>query len=94
MALSRALAAIGAAVAGVVLNLAVWFAVHTAFGQVDDRVHGIIHLPVPDWSSVRVPSVAISLAALTLVFRLQLGTMRLVALAAAAGGLLAALHLL
>ena len=33
-ALSGALSAITAAVVGVVLNLAIWFAIHTIFGQV------------------------------------------------------------
>ncbi len=78
----------------VVLNLAVWFAVHTALGTVDDRVLGPVHLPVPQWSSVRVASVAISAVAVVLVFRFRVGTMRLVALAAVAGAGLAALHLL
>ena len=38
-ALAHALTAVGAAVAGVVLNLAVWFAIHTAFATSDERRH-------------------------------------------------------
>ena len=42
--LSGALAAITAAVVGVILNLSVWFALHVLFGQVDGDAHGLAAL--------------------------------------------------
>jgi chromate transporter len=92
-ALSHALTAVGAAVAGVVLNLAVWFAVHTAFGTVDDRTYGPVHLPVPEWSTIRWASVAISVLAAVAVFRFRLGTLRVIGLAAVLGAALGILGL-
>ncbi len=93
VALSHALTAVSAAVAGVVLNLAVWFAIHTAFATVDDRTYGPLHLPVPEWSSIRVASVAISVLAGVAVFRYRLGTLRVIGLSALAGAALALLGL-
>jgi chromate transporter len=87
--LAHALTAVGAAVAGVVLNLAVWFTVHTAFGAVHQRRTGPLHLLVPDWSSLRTGSVLVSAAAVLLVFRTRAGTLRVLAVCAALGVLLA-----
>jgi chromate transporter len=91
--LSHALTAVSAAVAGVVLNLAVWFAIHTAFATVDDRSYGPLHLPMPVWSSIRVASVAISGLAAVAVFRFRLGTLRVLGLAGLMGTALAVLGL-
>jgi chromate transporter len=87
--LAHALTAIGAAVAGVVLNLAVWFTLHTAFGTVHTRRPGPLHLLVPDWSSLRTGSVLISAAAVLLVFRTSAGTLRVLAACGALGVALA-----
>lgn len=46
--LRGALAAISAAVVGVILNLAVWFALHVFFGRVDHVTWGALSLWVPD----------------------------------------------
>jgi chromate transporter len=72
-ALGGALAAITAAVVGVILNLAVWFALHVLFGQVDEvRTLGMtIDVPVP--GSVRIPSLLLTAGALLAVFRLEVG---------------------
>lgn len=83
--IKHALTAISASVAGVVLNLAVWFAIHTAFGTVTDHGYGPIRLPVPDWSTVKPASIAISIAAALLVFRYRIGTLRVLAASAAMG---------
>jgi chromate transporter len=88
--LTHALTAIGAAVAGVVLNLAVWFALHTTFAGVDDVRYGPLQLSIPDWPSVRTASVTISVVALLLVFRARQSTLR-VLLACAALGMAASL---
>ena len=87
--LRHALTAIGASVAGVVLNLAVWFALHTAFATVEDREYGPLHLAVPDLSSVKGASLLISALAAVAVFRLKAGTLRVLAGAGALGAVLA-----
>jgi chromate transporter len=86
--IKHALTAVSAAVAGVVLNLAVWFAIHTAFSSVHDRYVGAMHLAVPALSSARPASVAISVAAAVLVFRFKVATMRVLAVCAAVGAAL------
>lgn len=88
-AIAHALTAVGAAVAGVVLNLAVWFALHTAFGTASERSWGPVHVPVPDWSSVRPASVALSVVAGALVFGRRLPTLAVLGITAGAGALLA-----
>ncbi len=81
-ALSAALSAIGAAVTGVILNLAVWFAVHVLFGQVTQ----VGAWQVPVWSSVDLPSVGLAVLAAVAVFGLRAGMFTTLA-GAAAGGL-------
>jgi chromate transporter len=72
-ALGGALAAITAAVVGVILNLAIWFALHVLFAEVHEvRVLGMtLDVPVP--GSLRVASLALAALALLAVFRLKLG---------------------
>jgi chromate transporter len=50
--LTHALSAITGAVVGVILNLAIWFALHVAFAQVDERHFGVVRLYVPAWSTI------------------------------------------
>ena len=52
-ALRGALAGIMAAVVGVVLNLAIWFSLHTLFGVVNEQRLGALVLQVPDWAHAR-----------------------------------------
>jgi chromate transporter len=89
VSLSHALTSVTAAVAGVVLNLAVWFALHTAFATVRGERFGPLHVAVPVWSSVRVASITISVLAAVAVFRLKAGTLRVLGAAAALGAVLA-----
>ncbi len=86
--LSHALTAIGAAVTGVVLDLAVWFALHTAFDTVNETTHGPLTLSTPDWFTLQWASVAVSVIAAVLVFKLKIGTLRVLAVSAALGALL------
>ena len=88
VAIRHGLTAVAAAVAGVVLNLAVFFALHTAFGTVDNHAYGPIQLPSPVWSTVKPASIAISLGAAVLVFRLRVGTLRVLAACAGVGAVL------
>ena len=88
-ALGAALSAITAAVVGVVLNLAVWFTINTAFANVDAvHWHGI-RLLRPDWSSVNLTAVAITMVAAIAVLRLKVNVMTTL-LACAGLGLLSA----
>jgi chromate transporter len=72
-ALGAALGAITAAVVGVILNLAVWFALHVLFAKVV-QVHWLgasIDVPVPN--SVDLPSLVLSVAAAIAIFRFKVG---------------------
>ncbi|WP_147077077.1 chromate efflux transporter [Methylobacterium haplocladii] len=73
-ALSGALAAITAAVVGVILNLAVWFALHTLFARVAILRPGLglaIEVPVP--GSVNGPALLLTIAAVVAVLRFKAG---------------------
>lgn len=62
-ALASALAAITAAVVGVIANLALWFALHVVFSKVEQTQVGAFVLLVPDPGSLDVLSLALSVAA-------------------------------
>ncbi len=74
--LSTALSGITAAVVGVVLNLAVWFALHVAFETIDEVRAWGMRLLVPDWQTVNVASILISAAAFVAIFRFKLGMIK------------------
>ena len=86
-ALTGALSAITAAVVGVILNLAIWFALHTLFDEVRElRTHGLrLDVPVP--GSLDLSALLLTVAALVAVFRFRLGPVPVI-LGAAAVGLL------
>jgi chromate transporter len=73
--LSCALSAITAAVVGVVLNLAVWFAIHVLFGQPGETRYPPLHLRwyQPDWTTISWPSVVIALVAALVLFATKRG---------------------
>lgn len=83
--ISHALTAVGAAVSGVVLDLALWFALHTAFGTVTDTSFGPLTLSIPDLGSINLASIAISLLAAVLVFRMRIGTLKVLGVCAVTG---------
>ncbi|MET0361347.1 MAG: chromate efflux transporter [Sphingobium sp.] len=86
-ALSSALSAITAAVVGVILNLAIWFAIHTLFARVETvRVAGLhFDLPVP--AAINVPAVLLATLAAVAIFRLRLSVLTVLAACAGAGAL-------
>lgn len=84
-ALSAALGAITAAVVGVILNLAIWFALHTLFARVTETSYGPVKLDVPVPSSLDLPALLLTVAALVAVFRFRLGPMVVIPACAAAG---------
>ena len=84
-ALSAALAAITAAVVGVILNLAIWFALHVLFAKVDTHAFGPLHVTVPD--PVSLDPIALTLAAIATIalLRFKLPILALLALSAVLG---------
>ena len=91
-ALGAALGAITAAVVGVILNLAVWFALHVLFAElVPVRWLGAA-VDVPVLRSVDVPTLVLAIAAAVAIFRFKVGMMP-VLLASALAGVLYALVL-
>ena len=72
-ALHAALSAVTAAVVGVVLNLSVWFTLHTVFGKVGNRHVGPLLLQVPEWATFEWLALAIAAAALVAMLRFKLG---------------------
>jgi chromate transporter len=85
--LDAALSAITAAVVGVVLNLALWFALHVVFGVVEARAVGPLRLLVPDVGSLSLPSLVIAAAALFAMLRAGVGMLPTLAASAVAGAL-------
>lgn len=67
--LHAAMAAITAAVVGVILNLTVWFAIHALFHTVNESHYFIFRLYIPDWHTFDIGTFLIMLWALWLVFR-------------------------
>jgi chromate transporter len=88
--LSSALTGITAAVVGVIASLAVYFALHTLFGETSPVAWGPLDLRVPDLGSVRPAAAAIGAAAMVMIFGLRWSILRTLA-ACAALGLLSAL---
>ena len=93
VALSAALTAITAAVVGVVLNLAVWFAMHVVFREVGTYTGGPLHVPAPVFASIDYGALALSIAALLAAFRFKTGMVTLLLGAAGMGLLFGALGL-
>lgn len=83
--LAAALSAITAAVVGVILNLALWFALHYWFGAVGEQRIGILAFPVPDIATIDWFAVLLSAAALAGIFRLKLSTFAILGLCSLAG---------
>jgi len=85
VALSGALSAITAAVVGVILNLAAWFAIHTLFARVTVLAIGPLHLELPVLATVVLPSALLAVAAAFALFRLKASVLLTLGLAALAG---------
>ena len=87
-ALTGALAGITAAVVGVILNLAIWFALHTWFRDtVPLRGYGL-GFDMPVLTSLSPWALVLSVAAMIAIFRFKAGTIRTLAACSAAGILL------
>jgi chromate transporter len=84
-ALSGALSAITAAVVGVILNLAIWFAVHTLFAEVRPLRWGPVAFDAPVLPSVRPWALLLSVAAIVAMFRFKVGMIPTLVACSAAG---------
>jgi chromate transporter len=83
--LSGALAAITAAVVGVVLNLSVWFALHVLFGHVTEIHTGLLRYYAFDPLALDLKAAALAAVAAVLAFGLHRGLIEVVMIMAALG---------
>ena len=83
--LRSALAAVTAAVVGVIANLSLWFALHVLFGSVEDRRVGWLTLWTPDPATLDWRAVAVAVLAAVLLLVLHWGLALVLALSALAG---------
>ncbi|QWG16439.1 chromate efflux transporter [Bradyrhizobium sediminis] len=86
--LAGALGAITAAVVGVILNLSIWFALHTVFRETLPVRSLGLSFDRPVWSSVDLAALVLAIAAATAIFRFNLGMLTVLAGSCAAGVLL------
>jgi len=70
--LTGALAAVTAAVVGVILNLSLWFALHVLFGSVVSTWLGPMRVWTPEIATLNVEALALTCLAALLLFRLRL----------------------
>lgn len=74
--LNTALSGITAAVVGVILNLGVWFTLRTLFQEVEEQQVAGMSLQVPQWSTLNVASLVITLVAFLCYFKLKLDMLK------------------
>ena len=85
---NAALSAITAAVVGVVLNLSVWFAIHTVFRQTTRLSAFPLSFDAPVLSSINGWALSLSAAAAIAVFRFKAGMIATLGACCAAGAIL------
>ena len=85
--LEGALAAITAAVVGVVLNLGLWFALHVVFGVVHERTWPEFGVAMawPDWGTLQPFTLGLAILAMFAMLGLRIGMLPTLGAAAAAG---------
>jgi chromate transporter len=83
--LAGALSAITAAVVGVILNLSIWFGLHTLFRQTTPVRSFGLSFDMPVWSSLDVAAFVLAAAAATAIFRFNVGMIWVLAGSCAAG---------
>ena len=84
-ALAGALSAITAAVVGVILNLSIWFAIHTVFRAVQPVHWSLLNFDAPVLSSIDPWAFALLLAAAIAIFRFKIGMLVVLAACSVAG---------
>ncbi|NLS19150.1 chromate efflux transporter [Rhizobium sp. P40RR-XXII] len=85
LALTGAMSAITAAVVGVILNLAIWLALHVLFRQVDEHVFGPLVVEVPEFFSIDTASLVLTVAAVILLLRAKISVVPTLGLCALGG---------
>jgi chromate transporter len=83
--LSGALAAVTAAVVGVVLNLSVWFALHVLFGRVEERHVGLLRWFAFDPLALDKHAAVLAATAAVLAFRFHRSLIEVIVVMAALG---------
>ncbi len=84
-ALAGALAAVTAAVVGVIANLALWFALNVLFAEIGALRFGLLELPAPRLATFDWAAAAIALAAGVALLRFHVGVVTVLLAAALAG---------
>jgi chromate transporter len=84
-ALAGALSAITAAIVGVILNLAIWFSVHTIFRETRHYAGFGLSVDVPVPASVDAWALLLAIAAAIAIFRFKVGMIPTLAACSAAG---------
>ena len=83
--LQAALSAVTAAVVGVILNLAVWFALHALFAEVGEAALGPLRFSLPVLSSLDPWAALLAVGAMLAMFRFHVGMLPTLAGCAVAG---------
>jgi chromate transporter len=83
--LAGALSAITAAVVGVILNLSIWFALHTVFRETLPLRSFGLSFDMPVWASIDIAALALAIAAATAIFRFNAGMLVVLAGSGVAG---------
>ena len=68
-----------------VLNLAVWFALHVLFARLNEIHWYGMKLEVPEMASINIPSLILTVAALIAVFKFKVNMIAVLATCAALG---------
>jgi chromate transporter len=89
-ALTASLAAVTAAVVGVILNLSLWFGLHVVFAETVRAEIWPLRIELPVWETIDPVATALAGLALVAAFRFRLGVLPMIGLWGAAG---VALHL-
>jgi chromate transporter len=89
--LKGGLAALTAAVVGVIANLSLWFFIHVLFSRVSEDRLGPVRLYLPDWTSFDWRAALLGAMAAFLIFRVKMNIIKVLSAAAIAGLILARL---
>lgn len=84
-ALTGAMSAITAAVVGVILNLAIWLAIHVLFRSVGELTIGPLFIELPQIASIDLASLGLTAVAVVALFRLKIPVVPTLALCALGG---------
>ncbi|CAN5384223.1 chromate transporter [soil metagenome] len=84
-ALTTVLSAITAAVVGVILNLGIWFSIHTIFREVQVFENYGLKLDIPVWSTVDIYALIIAIGAFVALLKIKMDMLKVLAISVLAG---------